>query len=101
MQILNFLKAHLLHSTESALKLARKEVVHGHGHGHKHLDFANKLITAKNESAHLKLISSAIKSESKYQILCTKIEKYNHQEIILQRMQFISSLQFVRSDSIV
>lgn len=99
MQILNFLKAHLLHSTESALKLARKEVVHGHGH--KHLDFANKLITAKNESAHLKLISSAIKSESKYQILCTKIEKYNHQEIILQRMQFISSLQFVRSDSIV
>ncbi|MEQ5075877.1 hypothetical protein ABN197_18275 [Providencia alcalifaciens] len=99
MQILNLLKAHIFHSTESALILARKEVVHGHGH--KHLDFASKLISAKNESAHIKLISSAIKSENKYQTLCTKIEKYNHQEIILQRMQFISSLQFARSDSIV
>ncbi len=99
MQILNLIKAHIFHSTNSALALARKEVIHGHRH--KHLDFASKLITAKNESAHLELISSAIKSESKYQILCTKIKKYNHQEIILQRMQFISSLQFVRSDSIV
>ena len=99
MQILNLLKAHIFHSTEAALKLARKEVLHGHEH--KHLDFACKLITAKNEAAHIKLISSATKSENKYQALCAKIEKYKHQEIIVQQMQFISSLQFVRSDSIV
>lgn len=99
MQILNLIKAHIFHSTNSALALARKEVIHGHGH--KHLDFASKLITAKNESAHTKLITLSTKSEHKYRMVCEKIEKYNHQEIILQRLSFIESLQFVRSDSIV
>ncbi|HEF8786677.1 TPA: hypothetical protein QH450_003645 [Providencia alcalifaciens] len=99
MQILNFLKAHICHSTESALKLARKEIIHGHGH--KHLDFAQKLIIAKNESAHTKLIILATKSEHKYQILCEKIDKYHHQEIILERLKFIECLQYIRSDTTV
>ncbi|CAG9435619.1 hypothetical protein [Providencia alcalifaciens] len=99
MQLLTLFKAHICHSTNAALDLARKEVVHEKGN--KHLDFASKLITAKNESAHLSLIKLATKSKHKYRVQCEKIEKYNNQEQFLEKLKFLNKLQYIRPDIIV
>ncbi|HHR6225330.1 hypothetical protein [Providencia alcalifaciens] len=99
MQLLTVFKAHICHSTSAALNLARKEVVYEKGN--KHLDFASKLITAKNESAHSTLIKLAIKSKHKYRVQCEKIEKYNNQEQFLEKLKFLNSLQHIRPDIIV
>ncbi|CAG9435362.1 TPA: hypothetical protein ACS727_003515 [Providencia alcalifaciens] len=99
MQLLTVFKAHICRSTNAALELARKEGVYGEGN--KHLDFACKLITAKNESAHLTLIKLATKSKHKYRVQCEKIEKYDNQEQFLDRLKFLNNLQYIRPDIIV
>ncbi|HHE6471364.1 TPA: hypothetical protein ACPFI9_003981 [Providencia rettgeri] len=103
MQLLNLFRAHVMHSTTAALKLAQKEVINGSGH--KHLDFATKLINVKNENAHCKLIYRAASGETRlsslfndsYDKLTQKIEKYNAYTEILSRMEFVAHIQYARS----
>lgn len=100
MQLINYFQAHIMHSTTAALKLARKEVLSGNSH--QHLDFAKNLIQVKNEKAHCQLVHSAASSKNnKFIKLSEKIEKYTHNMEIIARMEFISSLQIIRSKTYI
>jgi len=68
MQTVSFFRASVLNSSYSAFKLALAS--------HKNIDFAARVISAKNESAHARLVKSSC-SNTDYRDTLLKIRKYD------------------------
>lgn len=69
MQTINFFRASMFNSSYSAFKLVLTDS--------KNIDFARRIITAKNESAHCRLIRLH-SNNSDYMHTVQQIKKYNH-----------------------
>lgn len=86
MQIVNYLRANLLHSSDAAFNLAMKN--------NEYLPFAEKLIAVKNEHAHCDLIKT-FSDPKKYVLTNSKIEKY---ERFLKQLSDIQAQAKAESD---